>query len=95
MNVLMLLFSSFFNLGWLSPATMEFEEKIAIQNIEAWVGTEKCTDNPAQKCIKKIPNAVILIKNGLIESISESSYVGWQETNSEGYVVKDGFDSGC
>ena len=91
MNVLMLLFSSFFNLGWLSPATMEFEEKIAIQNIEAWVGTEKCTDNPAQKCIKKIPNAVILIKNGLIENISESSYVGWQETNSEGYIVKDGF----
>ena len=90
MSVFMLLFSSFFNLGWTLSPTIEFEEKIAIHNIEAWVGTEKCIDNPSEKCIKKIPNAVILIKNGLIESISESGYVGWQKTNPDGYIVKDG-----
>ena len=90
MNALILLFSSFFNLTWISQVIMEFENKIAIQNVEAWIGTEECADASSGRCIEKIPNAVILIKNGLIESVSESSYVGWQGTNSEGYVVKDG-----
>ena len=90
MSVLMLLFSSFFNLIWALSSSIEFEEKIAIQNVEAWVGTEQCINAPSEKCIKKIPNAIIVIKNGLIESISENNDVGWQKTNPDGYAVKDG-----
>ena len=61
MSIFIFLFSSFFNIGWTLSTTIQSEEKIAIQNVEAWIGTEKCIDDPSEKCIEKIPNAIIII----------------------------------